>query len=70
MRALIQRINRKLRVDQEQLRTSRGWQAQAQGDYYVHGGERNTAWFLNRPDVEALGRKLGALHVYEHVVDA
>ena len=68
LRALIQRINRVLRKDQEQLKTSRGWQAQAQGDYYVHGWERNSAYFLNRPDVEAMGRKLGVLQHYEHVV--
>jgi hypothetical protein len=69
MRALIQRINRKLSTDQEVLKKTRGERAcQDLGDYYVLNVNRN--WIVGK-DVapEALGRKLGVLSAWEAVID-
>jgi hypothetical protein len=65
--ALIKRINRRLRVDDEMLRTTRGERARLDlGDYYVHDFRRN---FITEHHVnpEDLGRELGVLSDNERV---
>jgi hypothetical protein len=64
-RALIQRINRKLRREDEQLRAARGGRDhQNLGDYYVIDYRGN---FVTRKDVNivTLGRELGVLQPWE-----
>lgn len=68
-RALIQRINRKLKPEQERLKTLRGdrWRGDL-GDYFV------VDFFTNRivaqhVDPEKLGRELGVLQPWERVQD-
>jgi hypothetical protein len=66
-RALLQRINRALKKDDEMLKTTRGERGRSDlGDYYVLDLNRN---FVTRHDVdpEALGRKLGVLKDFEHI---
>jgi hypothetical protein len=64
-RALIQRINRKLKQDGEQLRRAKGSQAASTvGDYYVLDTKRNFV-ASSRVDPEHLGRKLGVLNPWE-----
>jgi hypothetical protein len=64
-RALIQRINRKIAGDWEQLKTNRSerWY-QNLGDYYVVNVERN---FIveTHIDLEDYGRKVGVLKDWE-----
>jgi hypothetical protein len=69
-RAVIQRINRKLKPEQRLYacrRNSRWWRDL--GDYYVTNIYRNII-VITRVDPEAYGRKLGVLRPFEHVVDA
>ena len=68
MRAVIQRINRKLKADDEQLRATRG-EGNAQrelGDYYIVDFNRNS---VMRKDVDPakLARELGVLKPWEEV---
>jgi hypothetical protein len=72
LRALIQRINRKLATDQgalyaDQLRKARGlrWR-QTVGEYYLLNVFRN-AVDNTRVDPETLGRELGVLAPWEIV---
>ena len=66
MRALIQRINRRL-PDGEMLKTARSPRvASSVGRYYVANLNRN--WITpQKVDPEAMGRELGVLSEYEHV---
>lgn len=76
MRALVQRINRKLAAAERErggepklaarLKAARGDAVRALGDYYLVDVERNA---VERTDVdpEALGRELGALAAWEEV---
>jgi hypothetical protein len=67
-RALIQRINRALKKDDQVLRQARGERARLDlGDYYVVNTRRN---FIDAQhvNVEALARELDVLKPYEHVV--
>jgi hypothetical protein len=66
MRALIQRINRKLRRDDQRLRTARGWFSNL-GDYYVLDFKHQRI-VKGRVDPEALGRDLGVLKDYEQLL--
>jgi|AmaraimetFIIA100_FD_contig_81_450009_length_1432_multi_4_in_0_out_0_2 predicted NAD-dependent protein-ADP-ribosyltransferase YbiA (DUF1768 family) len=68
-RALIQRINRALKDDGEMLKTARSPRvASSIGRHYVVNINRN--WITRqRVDVEALGRKIGVLSDYEHLVE-
>lgn len=66
-RALMARINRKLRKDLSALRKTRGGCAQIElGDFYVVDYELNsvTDTFV---DIEDLGRELGVLRHYERL---
>lgn len=65
MRALMQRINRKLRPD-EQLRRGRGEHRGNVGEFYIIDYRINA---IQQPDVdpEVLGRKLGVLKNWEEV---
>ena len=67
MRALIARINRKLKPDTEALKAARSARARQDfGDFYVIDHKRN--WLVARNvDPEAYGRELGVLHDYEVV---
>jgi hypothetical protein len=68
-RALIQRINRKLKPEDQMLRTTRGerWRS-SQGNHYIIDFNRN--WMVaDHVDVEDLGRELGVLAEWEHVVE-
>ena len=67
MRALTQRINRKLRHDDQRLRTARrGWFSDLD-HYYVLDFKHN--WIVKRDvDPEALGRDLGVLKDYEQLL--
>jgi hypothetical protein len=67
-RALIQRINRALRQDDQILRQARGEHARRElGNFYIVDVGRN---FLaaQHVDLEALARELGVLKAYEHIV--
>lgn len=69
MRALIQRINRRLAKDYEQLRkNSSGRWATDLGEYYIVNYFNN---FLvqGHVDPEGLGRELGVLRDWEDVED-
>jgi hypothetical protein len=69
MRALIQRINRKIAADGEVLKTARGDRARLDlGAYYVIDVNRN---FIasKHVDPEAWGRELGVLRPYECVAE-
>jgi hypothetical protein len=69
MRALIQRINRKIAMDGEVLKTARGQAARAElGDYYIINVHHN---FVSAKDVdlEARGRELGVLRPYECIAE-
>ena len=67
-RALIQRINRKLRSDDELLKKARprsGWNEL--GDYYVVNFRMN--WIAAKDvDIEELGRELGVLQPQERLL--
>ena len=66
MRALIQRINRKLRPDHQRLQCARPRAASSVGKYFITDFNRN--WIVGqRVNPEALGRELGALAEWEHV---
>jgi hypothetical protein len=67
-RALIQRINRKLRKDAEMMKITRpGTQAaQELGRYYVVDSRNHVV--NGYDDLEAVGRELGVLAQYEHMV--
>ena len=70
MRSVIQRINRRLKPDREQLKTTRGERLRMEvGDYYVINYAKN---FIAYKDVdpEQLGRELGVLKEWEQVVGA
>ena len=69
MRALIQRINRRLAKDGERLHRYRGGQWSTDlGEFYIVDEYRN---FLVRGhvDLAALGRELGVLQEWEGVAD-
>jgi hypothetical protein len=67
-RALVQRINRALSKDSEVLKATRGSQAvQDLGDFYVLDVRGNSV-VRKDVDIEALGRKLGALRDFEVLV--
>jgi hypothetical protein len=68
VRALVQRINRKLAQAGQALRTTRGnrWRSNL-GHYYVLNLELNYI-ARTRVDLEALGRELGVLSPWESVV--
>lgn len=69
MRALIQRINRKLRPDDEMLKVARGERARAQlGDYYAIDFNRNIVT-AQHVDPEKWGREMNVLAPWEHVSD-
>jgi hypothetical protein len=67
-RGLIQRINRALAKQDEQLKTTRGdgRARQELGDYYLLDFELNAVTEKN-VDPEALARELGVLKPYERV---
>jgi hypothetical protein len=68
-RALIQRINRALRTDQEALKTSRGERMrQAVGEHYIINYSMNAVTHHN-VDPETLGRDLKVLNAWETVID-
>lgn len=68
-RALIQRINRKLREKGEILKTARGVAAKAEvGRFYVIHADRNILMY-HHVGLEAWGKKLGVLQPWEDVED-
>lgn len=65
-RAIIQRINRKLKAERQQLKTTRGDRGEL-GNYYIIDSDRN--YVVNgHIDLESYGRELGCLGLGEHVV--
>jgi len=69
MRALVQRINRRLKADDEVLKSPRGRNARQQlGEYFVLELTCN-AVYDTHIDPEAFGRKLGVLTDFEYVDD-
>jgi hypothetical protein len=64
MRALLQRINRRLAPDKARLVVNRGRADSTLGGFYVLDIQRN-AVRDSHADPEALGRKLGALRAWE-----
>jgi len=69
VRSAIQRINRRLKPDNEMLKTARGRYMRMQvGDYYIVNFNRNFILHTN-VDPELLGRELGVLHEWERVID-
>ena len=68
-RALVQRINRKLKAEESVLKASRGARAQQDlGDYYLLDWRTN-AVHAKDVDPEDLGRELGVLKAWERVLD-
>jgi phosphopantetheinyl transferase len=69
LRALIQRINRKLRPQHQALHTHRGRQGRGYlGDYYVI--DFNTNYIVaGHVNVEALGRELEVLQEWEYLIE-
>jgi len=66
-RALIQRINRKLKQDGEQLRAARSQRMETSvGRHYIVNVERNFIAYQN-VDPEELGRKLGVIQPWEEL---
>jgi hypothetical protein len=67
-RALIQRINRKLKPDLEMLRVTRErWQTEL-GRFHIIDFDKN--WICRKDvDLEELGRDLGVLADYEALVE-
>lgn len=63
-RALLQRLNRKLRADGEVIKRARGNVWTTLGDYYVVDVERNCI-AQHHVDVEDLARELGVLQPWE-----
>jgi len=63
-KALYQRINRKLKADDEVLKRARGRLATTLGDYYTVDLQRNCI-MLKDIDLEDYGRELGVLQPYE-----
>jgi hypothetical protein len=69
MRALIQRINRKLAPHGRQLKKSRGERARSDfGDYYVLDTNRNDILDTDA-HVESLGKWLGCMGEWEELTD-
>jgi hypothetical protein len=70
LRAVIQRINRKLRASGEVLKTARSTNvASSVGWHYIVDTDNN--WISSqRVDPEALARELGVLQDYETVVES
>lgn len=67
-KALVARINRRLKRDDEVLRTSRSVRDRLDlGQHYVLDWRRNFC-VGTHVDVEALGRELEVLHAHEQVV--
>jgi hypothetical protein len=67
-RAVIQRINRKLKPDDRMLRTARSPRVEQDlGRYFIVNFNRNRI-VEQHVDLEDLGRELGVLAAYEHVV--
>jgi hypothetical protein len=64
LRALTQRINRRLAADDQVLKAARGRRMQAAGDYYIVS-VRQGAVIARNVDLETLGRKLGVLKEWE-----
>lgn len=67
--ALIQRINRRLRKEDEVMKKSRSERVRLDlGDYYILDFNRNfiVAQYV---DPEAFGREIGALESYETVIE-
>jgi hypothetical protein len=67
-RAVLARVNRRLRMNGELLKRSRGRYAADIGDYYVLDVGRN---FIVRKhvDLESLAREIDALADYEQLTD-
>jgi hypothetical protein len=69
MRALMQRINRKLKPDDEVLKVARSERVEQElGKYYTLDHRRNVLIHKD-VDPEELGRELGVLRDYEKVVE-
>lgn len=69
-RALVQRINRKLKASGQQLKAARGERAEAEvGEYYVIDTHRNIL-ILKHVNLAALGVELGALADWERLEGA
>jgi hypothetical protein len=71
MRALIQRINRKLRHNGEVLKVARGSRAEAEADvgrYFIVNIKRNLL-VNDHCDPEAVARKIGVMAEYERLVE-
>lgn len=66
--ALVKRINRRLGVDEMQLRRPRRYDASI-GSYYIHGLARNLV-VETHVDPEELARRLGVMATWERVADA
>jgi hypothetical protein len=68
MRALIARINRKLRPDDEVLRAARGARAKQEfGGFYIINRNRELI-VAHHVDPEDMGRKLNAMREWEQLV--
>jgi len=68
VKALVQRINRRLKDDEQILKKSRGARARLDlGEWYVLNWNRNLI-VDKRVDPEELARELGVLHEWEVLV--
>jgi hypothetical protein len=74
-RALIARINRKLKPEGRVLKVKRGnWRNDISGPYYLVDVEHNSviagSSAHNRINLEKFARKLGTLEEYEEIVES
>jgi len=74
-RALLARINRKLKTEGRVLKVKRGnWRNDISGPYYLVDVKNNSviagASAHNRIDLEKFARKLGTLEEYEEIVES
>jgi hypothetical protein len=68
LRALIQRINRKIAADGKRLRAARGRMADEFGAYYTVRDNVIVQTFRTTNDVVSYARDIGVLAAYEEVV--
>jgi hypothetical protein len=68
VRAVTQRLNRKLAEQNQQLKRSRGRSSSDLGDYYVLDFNNNSV-VADHVNLTTLAKELGVLRPWEHVVE-
>jgi hypothetical protein len=68
-RAVLQRINRKLRKNMEMVRTLRGHRWQSDGGRFFRVDLDRNVLIQKHVDLDQLAKDLGVLYPYEEIVD-